>query len=779
MPLKIPNLDDRRYQQLLDEALARIPVHTREWTNFNQSDPGVTLIQVFAFLTETLLYRANQVPERNRKKFLQLLGVPLRAAAAAQGLVSFTNERGPLQTITLNADLEARAGQVPFRTTRGLDVLPVEAKAYFKRKLPVPSPQETEAYAAYQAKVEYYKQLYASFLDEQAPADLQLYEPVPLDTRGTEGVDLGRETVDQTLWIALLVRTAEKPPASYKKAVRDAIAGKTLSLGLVPKIDAEDAQRRLPPGAKAGAEDTSLVHLQLPSLPSTGGLPASRQPDYRTLITVPVPVEPTVFEVTLPEATQLDLWNNLDPLEPGADDLPPTLEDTALSERVITWLRLRWPDGARGQLQWAGINTTPVAQRARVVNELLPAGTGEPDQVFTLSKAPVLPDSVTLTVTANGATETWALIDDLLSAGAEVPTPDLRQHPGIKPAKPLPSKVYTLDPEAGRLRFGDGLRGARPPAEAILRVDYDYSVGREGNVGENSLNTGPALPAGLKVTNPVRTWGGADAETVSEGEKQIARFLQHRDRLVSAADFEAITLRTPGVEIGRVEVLPAYNPSLARHEPGNAPGAVTLMLIPQFSPTQPDAPSPDELFLKAVCDYLDPRRLVTTELCLRGPEYKSVWVSVGISVVAGFSAAVVREQVKERIKQFLAPVRAAAAGQLESQTTLLTTPHVAEARKGWPLRRPVIARELEAEVARVEGVALVSQLFLAGQTGGTAERIEMEGLQLPRLDGISVTVGDPLPINQLRGDITGGEGGPTAPPKRGKRVPVPVVPKEC
>src|SRR5437867_2678618 len=113
MPISLPNLDDRRYQQLLDESLARIPVHTPEWTNFNQSDPGITLIQVFAFLTESLLYRCNQIPERNRKKFLQLLGVPLRPAASARGLVTFSNERGPLETLTLNDDLEIRAGQVP------------------------------------------------------------------------------------------------------------------------------------------------------------------------------------------------------------------------------------------------------------------------------------------------------------------------------------------------------------------------------------------------------------------------------------------------------------------------------------------------------------------------------------------------------------------------------------------------------------------------------------------------------------------------------------------
>ena len=176
MPLQIPNLDDRRYQDLLNDALARIPVHNPEWTNFNKSDPGVTLIELFAFMTENLLYRANQIPERNRKKFLQLLGVPLQPASSAVGLVSFTNDRGPLQTITLNTGLEVRAGQVPFRTNAGLDVLPVEARVYYKRRLTNASTQITD----------YYKLLYASY-QGQPPndADIQLYETIPLN--GSEG----------------------------------------------------------------------------------------------------------------------------------------------------------------------------------------------------------------------------------------------------------------------------------------------------------------------------------------------------------------------------------------------------------------------------------------------------------------------------------------------------------------------------------------------------------------------------------------------------------------
>src|SRR5438045_4559176 len=103
MPLNIsPTLDNRTYQDLVNEALARIPVHNPEWTNYNESDPGVTLVELFAFLTESLVYRANQIPERSRRKFLSLLGVPLSPASSAQGLVQIVNEKGALQTTTLD-----------------------------------------------------------------------------------------------------------------------------------------------------------------------------------------------------------------------------------------------------------------------------------------------------------------------------------------------------------------------------------------------------------------------------------------------------------------------------------------------------------------------------------------------------------------------------------------------------------------------------------------------------------------------------------------------------
>ncbi len=762
MPLKIPSLDDRRYQELLDEAKARIPVHNPEWTNFNSSDPGLTLLELFAFMTENLLYRTNQIPERNRRKFLSLLGVPLQAATSARGLVSISNERGPFETLTLNDGLEVQAGSVPFRTERGLDVLPIEAQVYYKKPVSNPDTQT----------VNYYQQLYASYIGVapiSVPTMLQLYETTPFSPRGNAELDLGQDTIDRSLWIALLAR-----PGDNLEEAREKIAGKTLSLGLVPS--AGSAGRLLSPAGQARPEAAQLLQYEIPDVSQSevlSELISEREPLYAGLISsasTDILAEPGIVEISLPEAARLRMWSNIDPLEMGADKFPPSLEDTKLNDRLITWLRVRASAAVRARLLWVGINATTVSQQAQVIGEILPGGTGEPDQSVLLSKTPVIPGSVRLMLTPPiGKPEFWQEIDDLLSAGPEVSVADARQFPGSPPVSNLPTKVFTVNPESGEIKFGDGMRGARPPFGASLRADYAYGEGRAGNVGAGAVNSSPALPAGLKVSNPVRTWGGSEAETVGEGEKQISRYLQHRDRLVSVADFEAITRRTPGVDIGRVEVIPAYNPELNQNEPGDAPGAVTLMVIPKYDSMQPDAPMPNQLFLDTICDYIEPRRLVTTEVFLRGPIYKPIWISVGISVPAGVPQAPIREAVRQALLDFLSPLPQTANTGL-SAISLFNQPQSGNPNQGWPLRKAVLELELLAVASRVSGVQLINKVILAEGNKPAASSVTMSGLELPRVLGISVAVGDPEPVRGASLAVT---------PQGVKLVPVPVIPEEC
>src|SRR5215831_11414193 len=89
MPLSTPNLDDRHFQELVDDAKRLVQQRCPEWTDHNVSDPGVTLIEAFAQMVDQLIYRLNRVPDRHYVKFLDLLGVQLFPPTAATGTATF------------------------------------------------------------------------------------------------------------------------------------------------------------------------------------------------------------------------------------------------------------------------------------------------------------------------------------------------------------------------------------------------------------------------------------------------------------------------------------------------------------------------------------------------------------------------------------------------------------------------------------------------------------------------------------------------------------------
>src|SRR5687767_14416135 len=127
MAIPAPILDDRSYQQLRDELVRRIPVYTPEWTDHNASDPGITLIELFAFLGENLLFRYNQIPETTRLAFLRLLQIPLRPAEPARALLAMTSKL-PAGVLVAQGT-ETRAGSVPFETSSEVHVWAVETVA--------------------------------------------------------------------------------------------------------------------------------------------------------------------------------------------------------------------------------------------------------------------------------------------------------------------------------------------------------------------------------------------------------------------------------------------------------------------------------------------------------------------------------------------------------------------------------------------------------------------------------------------------------------------------
>ena len=108
MALPAPDLDDRRFQQLVDDAKRMVMARCPTWTDHNVSDPGVTLIETFAYMTDVLLYRLNRVPDRLYLKFLELIGLQLFPATSARTGVTFYLSSPAQATMTLPRTLSIR-----------------------------------------------------------------------------------------------------------------------------------------------------------------------------------------------------------------------------------------------------------------------------------------------------------------------------------------------------------------------------------------------------------------------------------------------------------------------------------------------------------------------------------------------------------------------------------------------------------------------------------------------------------------------------------------------
>ena len=89
MALQTPNLDDRKFQDLVSEARSKIPLYCPKWTDYNLSDPGITLIELFSWMVDVLLYRLNRVPEKNYIKFMDLIGIQLEPPQPATANLTF------------------------------------------------------------------------------------------------------------------------------------------------------------------------------------------------------------------------------------------------------------------------------------------------------------------------------------------------------------------------------------------------------------------------------------------------------------------------------------------------------------------------------------------------------------------------------------------------------------------------------------------------------------------------------------------------------------------
>ena len=343
MPLIAPILDDRGFEELFAELRNRIPVYNPAWTDHHESDPGITLLQLFAYLGEGLQFRFNQIPEATQIAFLRLLGVPMRPARPAGALVRFDSKVA--NGVRLYAGDQVKAGKTRFTVIQDASLWPLDCVAVARSAL------LSETDQADDAKV----RDYIAALDEEVGAAVQAsvdalalagddhvapYEVLTLASDGIgEPVDFS-STVDGSIWIAVLLSPdagldlgqIADPTLGLRRIKGERLS---LSLGFSPATrfpDIDDA-------SACGAEDGPSLIWQA----SRAQLRSDDSVDYQPVRMAGDTTAGLTREGTIRIELPSDLAALGVPKPPaglaGTGEYPPQLDDER-GERLWFWLRV-------------------------------------------------------------------------------------------------------------------------------------------------------------------------------------------------------------------------------------------------------------------------------------------------------------------------------------------------------------------------------------------------------------------------------------------------------
>ena len=620
MPIESPQLDDLRYDRVKEELVRRIPVYTKDWTDYNDSDPGVTLIQLFAHLAEQVGYRLNRVPEKNHVELLKLLGVRLEPAhAATSRLALLLSDPATLTGYTFGAGGTARAkkGSPPsaFETDADVDVVPAEPVLLLTTKnpdlrdlllKPGKAPKDANAYDSAPADPSVVTDPHLATLtltwDGKAPK---------LKDMPTDPVTLAPDTDQRHLWVGVNYNDArdagfrgvrvtltvqldddEQPTLTAAPECGPDTPGAepAVTVDWLWYYDAQEPDPNKKLKAVTGRIDDTTGHLTRSgtirfTVPfSIGPIPAA---EFKDLRAVPAPESPV--------AACLDLADQIKMSVP-APNVDPSGTADAVAQALATWV------GKYGENLEAAI-TAVKADANKPADKPIPhpldvkyrgtkgwfridlsAATDGPPAAVKLRMVTFNAVAVTNATTVTG--ELLGVADGRpgqafsLSHGNVQPgTLALAVQESADAGQPLKSwdvvdsldaagafdRQAALDPEAGQIQFGDGEHGMIAPlvpgAGRVVALRYRWGGGLSGEVDAGAITAlatpGPGIAG---VVNFVAARGGKDAETLEQAKVRARKELSTRSRAVTAGDFAWIATRTPDVRVARAHVVPLRGP---------------------------------------------------------------------------------------------------------------------------------------------------------------------------------------------------------------------------
>ena len=524
MALPVPQLDDRRFEDIFREARGLIPRYAPEWTDHNLSDPGITLIELFAWMTEMMLYRVNQIPELHHRKFLDLIGIKLRPAEPARAELTFSLSRPDLQSVIVPLGTQVAApdpaGEIPvvFETDEALVALGAGLTAI-------------QTFDGFGYSIETTKN----------GAEGQWFFPFGRHSREGAAIMLGFDSplafTDEQINLAVFVSTE-----GLKRE------GRHCDLDLAAAPLAVDLAWEY--WDKIRWEPISLDRDDTRAFTRSGHI-YLRGPGAR------------VKKDTLGSVKDSLYWFRCR-LVKGAYETSPRVEgiltNTVLATQAVTH-RDEVLGGTTGRPnQEFQLADAPVLVRSK------------PEVVTNPDNTRALVHSLRLEIDEGQGLRVWQEVDDFLDSGPESEHFTLDRATG---------EIRLGNGANGRIARANA---ANPSANVIARL-YRTNLPRAVTAGAGAISELQSFVESVaSVTNRRPALAGRPAETLEDAKRRAPRALQSKERAVTGADFEFLAEETPGVHVRRAKALPLRHP---RFGDVDIPGSVTVIVVPDSEAPNP------------------------------------------------------------------------------------------------------------------------------------------------------------------------------------------------
>lgn len=496
MPLIAPNLDDMQYSDIVSQAQTLIPRYTPEWTNFNNSDPGMTLVQLFAWMTEIVIYRLNQVPDLNYIKFLQLLGIELDPAQPAVANLTFSLARPDLSYVIVPQGTQVAAqgsggGQpIIFETDTSLVAI--------GPAIAVIQSYDGLAYGNVTSRNNNAGQYFYPFGQNPQPGSALLIGFTTTAAFPAQQIDLAVSLYDNLLTPQVMeCGGALPPPATLVWEFWDGSEWASLNL--------------ISDGTRAFTQNGHVLFNGPSSMQATpiGLVTASYYYIRARVIATSYEMPPQLASILTNTVSATQAVTINDEVLGGSDGTPNQTFTTA---------------------------NNPICQ--------LPA----PLTIVNSDATVVTVTSLELTVDEGQGPMVWQEVDDFYSSGPNDAHYTLDANTGVVtfgdgmhgriPGVNLTSPTDNIVAEM--YRYGGGSQGNLPAGSITQIQTY--------------------VPSINAVTNYAASQGGTDEESVADAKLRAPLALQSNDRAVTNSDFEYMATQAPGANVVRANALPLYHP---------------------------------------------------------------------------------------------------------------------------------------------------------------------------------------------------------------------------